>query len=255
MISRTTFHSPYTIAPTPTLIPLLLPPTNTISLPLTLSLTSPVPSLIPLSSSSSSSSSSFFFILLFILILILILILTFTFTLTLTITHILILLLLLLPLLLLLLPLQEDSSEAAKYELLHKRDQDMTAFMDKFDEVSFVSFIVLLFTCYILSFCIVCYCGQFGPILLCFYLPRFALSYSFLPYPILSCLFHYCSICMQFMLKLMLKLKLELPSLSYTLTMQTTRHPPSDPRARTLGAADCTGCDMRLARAHRKGAG
>jgi hypothetical protein len=32
-------------------------------------------------------------------------------------------------------PLQEDSSEAAKYELLHKRDQDMTAFMDKFEEV------------------------------------------------------------------------------------------------------------------------
>lgn len=30
---------------------------------------------------------------------------------------------------------------------------------------------------------------------------------------------------------------------------------PSDPRARTLGAANCTGCDMRLAGAHRQGSG
>ena len=29
---------------------------------------------------------------------------------------------------------EEDQSEAAKYELLQKRDQDMTAFIDKFDE-------------------------------------------------------------------------------------------------------------------------
>lgn len=31
-------------------------------------------------------------------------------------------------------PVEEDPGEAAKYELLQKRDQDMTAFMDKFDE-------------------------------------------------------------------------------------------------------------------------
>ena len=37
---------------------------------------------------------------------------------------------------LILIPVQEDNSEAAKYELLHKRDQDMTAFMDKFEEVN-----------------------------------------------------------------------------------------------------------------------
>jgi len=31
-------------------------------------------------------------------------------------------------------PAEEDPGEAAKYDLLQKRDQDMTAFMDKFDE-------------------------------------------------------------------------------------------------------------------------
>jgi hypothetical protein len=33
--------------------------------------------------------------------------------------------------------LQEDAQENAKYELLVKRDQEMTAFVDKFDEVPY----------------------------------------------------------------------------------------------------------------------
>ena len=32
---------------------------------------------------------------------------------------------------------QDDAQENAKYELLVKRDQEMTAFVDKFDEVSY----------------------------------------------------------------------------------------------------------------------
>lgn len=39
---------------------------------------------------------------------------------------------------------EEDSSEAAKYELLVKRDQEMTSFMDKFEEVHFFFFISII---------------------------------------------------------------------------------------------------------------
>ena len=31
-------------------------------------------------------------------------------------------------------PAEEDTGDAAKYEMLQKRDQEMTAFMDKFEE-------------------------------------------------------------------------------------------------------------------------
>ena len=39
-----------------------------------------------------------------------------------------------------------DNGDAAKYELLQKRDQDMTAFMDKFDEVN--SFFICVGVCW-----------------------------------------------------------------------------------------------------------
>ena len=113
------------------------------------------------------------------------------------------------------------------------------------------------------SYSLVLLCpGLLCPVVLCAIVISPALCYPAFPcpalpnpiisYPNLSCLTQYCSLSITLTLTLKLKLK---HSVSYTLTMHTTYHPPSDPRARTLGAANCTGCDMRLAGAHRKGSG
>jgi chromosome segregation ATPase len=55
-----------------------------------------------------------------------------------------------------------DNGDAAKYELLQKRDQDMTAFMDKFDDVSKTGLAsTLCMLCHGCVWCVCLYCGSF----------------------------------------------------------------------------------------------